>query len=133
MSREMNLKGAEREMTVALDLMRRDFQVFRPVSTATCDLIALKYGVSLRIEVTGGYTCTSSGPITQISKYGGRSVDCRLFDVLVRCADNGEMVYLPSGFLKKNEATEDLPLQWLYNKNTSDKVRERAKDMKEKC
>jgi len=48
--------GAIAEMAVAVDLMEKGYAVFRALSPAClCDLIALKDGVSLRVEVRTGY------------------------------------------------------------------------------
>jgi hypothetical protein len=134
MSREGNLKGAAREMSVALDLMSHDFEVFRPLSTATCDLIALKYGISLRIEVKGvhGHCRKPSGPVTTRKSRGGNNPDCELFDILVRFNDNEEMFYQRSALHSINKASADLPLREEFDKNVSNKVRERALSMTEK-
>ena len=129
MSRAENLKGATREAATVLDLMQRGFEVFRPTSTASCDLIALKYGITLRIEVTGGRRASESGPITQHSSSGGRSLDCRLFDVLVRHIETGEVLYLPSMHLKESAATLDLPLRWIPSKYTTKKTLSRTQQM----
>jgi len=44
--------GAQAELIVAADLLRRGWHVFRSVShTGPCDLIILKHGGTLRVEV----------------------------------------------------------------------------------
>jgi hypothetical protein len=133
MSREGNLKGAAREMRVTLDLMERGFEVFRPMSTATCDLIALKYGIPLRIEVKGVHGKTSkhpSGPIaTTESSRGGNNPNSKLFDVLVRFNDIGETFYQRSILHTINAASADLPLREEYSKSTTKKNLSRAEGL----
>jgi len=47
--------GAVGELKTVVDLMSRGFEVFRAVSpAASCDLIALKEGKSVRVEVRTG-------------------------------------------------------------------------------
>jgi len=136
MSRENNLKGSIREARAVLDLMQRGFEVFRPTSTATCDLVALKYGTTLRVEVTGGLSKrpSASGPVTQQSSSGGSCVDCRLFDLLMRYTDEGDRcVYLPSMYLKKNKATKDLPILWEPSKHTPQKNLSRIQQLEKEC
>jgi hypothetical protein len=59
--------GAVAELIVCADLLQRGFEVFRAVSPgATCDLIALKEGRSLRVQVrTASVTVTGSIQIRQ--------------------------------------------------------------------
>ena len=49
----MRRPGLASELRVALDLISRGFDVFTPIAgyPATCDLIAVRHGVCLRIEV----------------------------------------------------------------------------------
>jgi hypothetical protein len=48
--------GAVHELMVAVDLVVRGYEVFRAVSpSCSCDLIALKGGKALRVEVKTGY------------------------------------------------------------------------------
>ncbi len=44
--------GAIAELIVSVDLMKRGYEVFRALSQAcSCDLLALKHGVAIRVEV----------------------------------------------------------------------------------
>src|SRR5882724_3603848 len=48
--------GALHELLVAADLLRRGYEVFRPLSqAASCDLLVLHGRQLLRVEVTTGY------------------------------------------------------------------------------
>jgi hypothetical protein len=54
--------GALSELIIASDLLRRHYEVFRSVSpSCSCDLIALRNGVSLRIEVRTGSVIYGNG------------------------------------------------------------------------
>lgn len=55
-------KGAIKELMVSVDLMNKGYQVFRAFSPqAPCDLIALKDGKCLRVEVTTGHLYKCGG------------------------------------------------------------------------
>lgn len=55
-------RGALAELLVAADLMARGYEVFRAVSpSASCDLTALKDGLSLRVEVRTGRRMPGGG------------------------------------------------------------------------
>lgn len=64
--------GAINELTASADLARQGFDVFRAVSpSASCDLVALKATVSLRIEVRTGRV-TVDGKLTWPKEARGR-------------------------------------------------------------
>lgn len=57
------VKGAMAEMAVAMDLMLKGWDVFRPVSvTATCDLIGVKGPDTIRFEVKSASVVGISNP-----------------------------------------------------------------------
>lgn len=59
--------GAASELRVATDLLLRGFEVFRSVSQcASCDLVALKNGQVLRVEVRTGYVHFKTGKRTTL-------------------------------------------------------------------
>lgn len=54
--------GAISELLVAADLLRLGFDVFRAVSqSCSCDIVALRNGVTVRIEVRTGQRNSSGG------------------------------------------------------------------------
>ena len=136
MSHVGNLKGAEREMLVSVDLLKRGFEIFRPACATSCDIIALKYGKSLRIEVKGVRASQKrrnpSGPVGSFKNVTGGNADCRLFDVLVRVADDNTLLYQRSIFHKTNAASAELPLRESVSHHTTKKNLERALSMTEK-
>ncbi len=135
MSHAGNLKGAEREMLVSVDLLRRGFEVFRPVCATSCDVLALKYGITLRIEVKGppkGYR-NPSGPVAGLPTRHDGGPDCQLFDVLVRCSDDGEMCYQRSILHTINKASAELPLREEVSKSTTKKNLRRANQLENEC
>lgn len=70
--------GAVGEMVAAVDLMKRGYEVFRALSAAcSSDLIALRDGVPLRIEVRTGQRSLLTGKLTWARNGGkqGRSED----------------------------------------------------------
>ena len=57
-------RGAISELTVSANLMARGYEVFRALSpSASCDLIALKDGEVLRVEVRTGTYYEPTGSI----------------------------------------------------------------------
>lgn len=48
--------GAITELITSIDLMKRGYDVFKALSMGTCDLVAIKNGKCIRIEVKSGYT-----------------------------------------------------------------------------
>lgn len=85
--------GAIVELAVAVDLLRRGFDVFRALSpSCSCDLVALKPGLVLRIEVRTmiyyekGQRCYATAP-----------KDTSKFDVLAAWDPIKETIqYIPS-------------------------------------
>ena len=136
MSREGNLIGAERELLVSLDLMRRGFEVFRPMHATSCDILALKYGLTLRIEVKGtskGFR-NPSGPVSSLPTKNGSPPDCREFDILVRFQRDGEMTWQPSVHFSSNKAAAELPIRWEYSNYITKKNLSRAqKEKNDRC
>ena len=134
MSHVGTLKGAEREMIVSVDFLKRGFEIFRPACATSCDILVLKYGESLRIEVKGLRRRGSnpSGPVASVPSRNGSTPDCRDFDVLASVLDTGEIIYQPSVRLSRNRSTEDIPLRWEYSKRVTNKIRDRALSMTEK-
>ncbi len=53
------------ELLVSVDLMKKGYSVFRSISPACfCDLIAIKEGEIMKVEVRTGYTSPVSGKQT---------------------------------------------------------------------
>lgn len=100
------LKGAIREMKVANDLMSRDFEVYAPLGTFKCDLVARKNGICVAIEVKGRKekigTKTYSPVHPSASNGKHRPIYKPLnFDVLATVHDDGEIIYRRSCFIKE--------------------------------
>ena len=93
MSREGNLKGAEREALVVAELSRLGFETFTGNGNTTFDIVAVKHGLCLRIEVkgvAGSGGKSFSGPTGCLSTSGGNPC-CKYFDILVRVGENDEL------------------------------------------
>lgn len=132
MSREGNLKGAEREALVVAELSRLGFETFTGNGNTTCDIIAVKHGLCLRIEVkgtsgTGGKGF--SGPFSGLPNCNGGNPDCRLCDILIRVGEQGE-IYMQRSILHSiNKASAELPLREEINSRTTKKNLRRAQQM----
>jgi len=83
-------KGAAAELLVAARLMANGFQVFRNLSPNGIDLLALKGGQVLRIEVKSALKWSADG-----SKMHHPHVDWSQIDVLAVVDNLGEIVLLP--------------------------------------
>jgi hypothetical protein len=81
-------------MVVAVDLMRRGYEVFRALSPAcSCDLIALGTGlIPLRIEVRTGRRSSVTGTVS----YPRIRLDRAAYDHLGVVVGGNEIIYLPS-------------------------------------
>ena len=132
MSREGNLKGVERESIVVAEFAKMGWETFSGNGNTSCDLIALKQGVMLRVEVKGmgGNTKKPSGPYSCIPKHRGSTFDCRECDILIRFNSEGETFWQRS-IAYKGES-QGLPLREEYNKKTTKKNLSRALSMTEK-
>ena len=84
--------GAMHELLVSADLMRRGYEVFRALSPAcSCDLVILKEGRLLRVEVrTAQKSISGKLSWTNSKKDIGRS------DMLALVVEGRDIVYLPS-------------------------------------
>jgi hypothetical protein len=139
MNREHLLRGAEREAAVVSDLFKKGFEVFPAFGTgSSCDMIALKHGELLRVEVKGSKhgtqrrkTAHPSGPVASLG-HGSKDSDCRLFDIHISVLDSGEILYQRSALHVVNKASAELPLREDYSKHTTKKNLERALSMTEK-
>ena len=79
--REHMLEGAARQASVETDLLRRGFEVANGTGLVSCDLIALKAGVCLRVEVRGKKKKPFPyGPVTNV--LSGQKKHATWFDVL---------------------------------------------------
>ena len=84
--------GAISELRVAADLLAKGYEVFRAVSAAcSCDLVVMKNGITLRIEVRSSFRIPTTGKISRpkSSRDAGRQ------DVFAFCLSDGEIVYEP--------------------------------------
>jgi hypothetical protein len=130
MSKEGNLKGIEREALVIAELSRKGFETFKALGATSCDLIALKLGVCLRIEVKGIHTRGTwrRGPITSEGRGKGHP-DCRKFDVLAQVDDDNKIVhYTRSAICKVSDLVLELTKDnESYDRKVRNDVRERLK------
>jgi Holliday junction resolvase-like predicted endonuclease len=86
--------GAMSEMLVCVDLMKRGFEIFRAVSQCcSCDLIALRGGKALRVEVKTGYRTKSGDCVKSLRKKAAQSPHDLLAAVWL---DNHEIKYHPT-------------------------------------
>jgi hypothetical protein len=82
--------GAISEMLVAVDLMNKGYEVFRPMSAhACCDIVAIKDNIVVRFEVKTG-AMRSDGSITKSTIRNRGS-----FDVLATLVRGKLIVYNP--------------------------------------
>jgi Holliday junction resolvase-like predicted endonuclease len=94
-------RGAVSELLVSADLMARGFEVFRAVShAASCDLIAMRDGETIRVEV-------KSADQTETGRYS-RNLKLRrgAYDVLAVVSSHGRITYGGDFVVKTSEATE---------------------------
>jgi hypothetical protein len=86
--------GALHELTVAVDLLRRGYAVFRALSpTCGCDLAVLKGRDLLRVEVKSAYRGRSGNLILGITKKDRPSAR---FEILALVERSGRITYLDS-------------------------------------
>jgi Holliday junction resolvase-like predicted endonuclease len=79
--------GAVSELVVCADLLKKGYEVFRSVSpSSSCDLIVLKDGKTLTIEVRTG--CVNSDGT---HRYSGRVKASVLAVVVMNLKDNSEV------------------------------------------
>ena len=82
--------GAVAELTVAIDLLRAGWAVFRALSPACfCDLVAIKDGITRKIEVRTGYR-NGNGDVRHPLGLRG---DASEYAIFIRVT--GEIVYIP--------------------------------------
>ena len=91
--------GAIAEMVVAVDLMRKGYNVFRALSPSCfCDLIVEKMDKVLRIEVRTGYQSQTGNIVYPKIKHGQKG---KLLDVFaVYCGATNEIFYFDIKFKK---------------------------------
>ena len=132
MSREGNLKGVERESLVVAEFAKLGWETFSGNGCTSCDIIAMKDQVLLRVEVKGAYHHVKhpSGPCAFVAKSSGSTPNCREFDILVRVADNNEMYWQRSIFYKGEKL--GLPLRDEYDINTTQKNKDCAQYLERK-
>ena len=72
---DRHMAGVLNELAVVRDLAERGYEVFRPVSTkASCDIIALREGRVVRVEVRHGFL-RRDGTVSYVRKRDGRAYD----------------------------------------------------------
>jgi len=132
MSREGNLKGVERESLVVAEFAKLGWETFSGNGNTSCDIIAMKDQVLLKVEVKGATQRKPSGPYAGIRSISNNhsNADCREFDILVRVADNNEMFWQRSVFYKGEKL--GLPLRDEYNINTTQKTKDCAQYLERK-
>jgi hypothetical protein len=90
-NRSTGTVGAISELVVTVDLLNRGFDVFRAVSpSCSCDLIAMKDGTVLRIEVRTAYQ-RKDGTLGHHRRIGEESN----YDVMAAVHATGLIVYTP--------------------------------------
>jgi hypothetical protein len=132
MSREGNLKGVERESLVVSEFAKMGWETFSGNGNTSCDLIALKQGVLLRVEVKGlgNKSKRPSGPYACIPKHRGSTFDCRECDILIRFNSKGDAFWQRSAAYKGE--SHGLPLREKMSIHTTKKNLSRALSMTEK-
>ncbi len=81
--------GAVVELIVSADLLRRGYEVFRALSqSASCDILAMKDGAILRIEVRSCQLRRDGGVII-----GWKPIDIGRQDVFATVLPSGEVAY----------------------------------------
>lgn len=88
--------GTIAELRVAADLMLKGYKIFRAIANNSCDLVILKNGQLLRVEVKSGFRTLSGKPYKQGIKKGHESN----YDVLAHVFID-EIVYEPELSLKQ--------------------------------
>ena len=133
MSREGNLLGIQREAFVIAEFAKRDWETFSGNGNTSCDIIALKDGVSLRVEVKGqgNRKREPSGPCGSTPSRNSSTPDCREFDILVSFSSDGQMFWQRS-ILYKGESY-GLPLREERNPSTRKDYINRAQQMEKPC
>lgn len=87
--------GVYAEYRVATDLVSRGYEVFHPIGNASCDLIILKDGKCLRVEVKSSYRYLSG----KFRNYPEPEKQ-HLYDVLAFfLPETGAIVYEPNGII----------------------------------
>lgn len=88
--------GAMHELLVSADLFKMGYSVFRSLSpSAPCDIVILKNGKLLRVEITTGIL-SSTGKIYNAKMYKPKKVK-EQYDVLA-IAFKGKITYEPESF-----------------------------------
>jgi hypothetical protein len=101
-------KGAINELTVTVDLMKKGFEVFQAASpNSSCDLIALKNGYPVRIEVKGRTLAKHRSKLS--TSWKSKHYDARRFEVLAAVCGT-DVQYKRSMFHALNPASEELVL-----------------------
>ena len=81
--------GALNELLVSCDLIRRKWSVFRALSpSCPCDLVVLRNGGLLRIEVTTGSICVNK-------KVSYPDHDLKKRNILATILHDGRIIYTP--------------------------------------
>lgn len=83
--------GAVNELRVSTDLMLKGYHIFRALSPACpCDIIAMKDGICLMVEVKTGFNNGRNG-----KNYMSPLHDGNIFDVLAVIFTDGTIIYKP--------------------------------------
>lgn len=123
--REHMLIGASRELAVAADLARRGFEVFLGHGNLSCDMVAYKFGIFVKIEVKGGSERPYRGaPCGRSSTKA--STHCERFDVLATVDAAYTVQYNRSIYHEHNAASLELSGEDAYSKCTTHKIIARA-------
>lgn len=96
-------RGARSELLAALDLMNRGDEVFRAMSpSASCDLLILRNGKPLRVEVKTGRKAKSG------DGYSFGSINQTYFDLLAVVVGD-QVIYNPerTGYSRKRQRDEE--------------------------
>ena len=85
MDANVGVRGAIGELAVSVDLMGRGYEVFRNVSQhGSCDLVAMKGGRLLRVEVKCAAMNTDTGKV-----YAPKTLDASKYDILALYTRSG--------------------------------------------
>ena len=87
------------ELVIAADLMQKGYDVFRALSPhCFCDLLAVKAGRTIRVEVRTGYRSTTASKLNfsrVTSKYASGKGDI-VFGIVLRDSETTGIAYEPT-------------------------------------
>jgi len=125
-----HITGSLREHLVAVDLLKRGFEVYIGSGHSSFDLVACRDGHCTRMEVKGKPNAGLTGPSCSM---GNGKADYRKFDVLAVVDYSDQIHYRPSALFKP----EGTPVWELvkdnmeYDNNTPHKIIALAKQIQE--